>query len=132
MSSIPVTLHCSALIRVEGAPGVHEELTRRLGIPDTCFDEAVEKRGALWVLESPVSARADINEHLAWAASVVESQKDYLRDLVASGVRVTLHLACDTNIGYALLGFDAVLFRPFVETGIAIEFYAGLQSSKMD
>jgi len=130
MSSTPVSLFCSALIRVEGAPAVHEELTRRLGTPDTCFDEPVGKRGPLWVLESPVSASADINEHLAWAASVVESQSDFLRELVASGVSVILHLACDTDVGYALLGFDTVMFRPFVDTGIAIEFYVGHGSAE--
>lgn len=131
MSSTPVTLFYSALIRVENAPAVHEELTRRLGIPDTCFDEPAGKRGALWVLESPMPAKADINEHLAWAASAVEPQIDFLRELVASGVRITLHLACDTNIGYALLGFNTVLFRPFVETGIAIEFYTGHGSAEL-
>jgi hypothetical protein len=68
----------------------------------------------------------DINEHLAWAASVVGPQVDFLRELVASGVRVTLHLACDTNLDYALIGFDSVHFRPFVDAGVEIEFYAGL------
>jgi len=126
MKSTSVSCVYSALLRIEDAPAVHEELTRRLGTPDTCFDEPAEQRGALWVIESPVAATSDINEHFAWASSLVERHSDFLHQLVASGARVTLHLACNTNLDYALIGFDTVLFRPFVHTGIGIEFYAGL------
>lgn len=66
----------SALLRIEDAPSLHEELTRRLGTPDTCFDDPPEQRGALWVIESPVLGHADIDEHFAWASSLVEQHSE--------------------------------------------------------
>ena len=131
MKATSVSIFNSALLRVEDAPTVHDELTRRLGTPDTCFNEPPDQRGSLWVIESPASARSDINEHFTWASSLVERHSDFLRALVTSGVRVTLHLACNTNLGYALIGFDTALFSPFVHTGIEIEFYAGFDSTNV-
>jgi hypothetical protein len=80
-------------------------------------------------MKSRVPAGSDINEHFAWFAELVERNSDFFRKLVVSGVPVTLRLECNTNLDYALIGFDTFLFKPFVSTGIAIEFYAGLESS---
>jgi hypothetical protein len=126
--STSVSLHFTAILRVEGAPELHDELNSRLGAPSTVLCEPSDPRRNLWALETPRPAIADINEHLAWAAALVETHEDFFQKLVSENIRVTLHLGCTTNIEYALLGFDTHLFGPFVRTGISLEFYAGLNS----
>lgn len=131
MKAIPVSLSYTAILRVEGAPALHAQLTQRLGDPATAFTQPPDARSSLWVLESPRSSTDDINEHFAWAAALVEQHETFFRELVSSGVRVTLHLASYTNLDYSLIGFDTHLFAPFVRTGISIEFYAGLESTEI-
>lgn len=121
-----ISLSYGALLRVEGAAFIHDELTRRFGTPDQCINQPPGNRGSLWAIKSRVSAALDINVHLAWLAELVERNSDFFRELVVSGVSVTLRLECNTNLDYALIGFDAFLLKAFVSTGIAIEFYAGL------
>jgi hypothetical protein len=126
----PVSISYAASLRVEDAAPIHDELTRRLGPPDECINKTPGKLRSLWAMKSRVPAGSDINEHFAWLAELVERNNDFFRELVVSGVRVTLRLECNTNLDYALIGFDTFLFKPFVSTGIAIEFYAGLESSE--
>jgi hypothetical protein len=126
--STSVLLHFTTILRVEGAPEMHEELTAHLDVPSTVLIEPSEPRRSLWALESPLPVMSDINEHFAWAAAIIETQEDFFRKLVSENTRITLHLGCTTNLDYTLLGFDTHLFGPFVRTGISIEFYTGLNS----
>ena len=131
MNTNAISVSYAALLRVEGAAFIHDELTRRLGVPDECINTPPGKLRSLWAMKSRAPAGSDINVHLAWLAELVERNSDFLREIVVSGVPVALRLECNTNLDYALVGFDAFLFKAFVSTGIAIEFYAGLESSNV-
>ena len=110
-----------AILRVTGAPTWHSELTQILGEPTTCFDD---ERGSLWTLEPPKVSGAAAPE-LRWAGKLILDHEALFVRLLAAGVNVDVHLACNNLTGdCTLFRIEPELLAPFVRVGVPLEFYS--------
>lgn len=89
------------------AAHLHEEICATLGSGSECHkngDEDPDRPGQvwrndIWLLETPISERHEIPEHLRWFCDFLEPHEETLRRWMSQGARVDLYFsyACNDN-----------------------------------
>lgn len=78
-------------------------------------------QNSIWILESALPEERELHEHLRWVVSRARPHLRYLRELVASGVRVDVYLWYSCNEDHRGFGFDPEDLGFFAEAGIRLE-----------
>jgi hypothetical protein len=112
---------CHGLLRIMDAPHLHEEIILTLGEGDECHrkgDEIPDRPGKTWgndicLLETKISERHEIPEHLNWLCDFIRPHEDKIRRWISEGARVDLYFsyACnDDHRGFSIPGDSLSIF----------------------
>lgn len=127
----------NAIIRVADAPNLHALLEETLGKPATCFENGSVKNpstgecwtSSLWTIESPITASAELSEHIGWAGELIARHGDYFRKLIQAGADVSVHLSYDSDSCFVLFTLHPEHLLPFANLGIPLEIYAAISET---
>ena len=118
-----------ASLRIHDAPKLHDEITARLGTPSECHQKGDVRSPAskrpwpndIWMMDSPLPERREIDKHLAWVAEFARPHSAYLRRLIRRGARIDIYMSYRCDDEHRGIGFDPEHLEIFIRLGIRME-----------